>query len=189
MYYALCVGSCIQHPVQRGRRQCSKAPVTHRPSWWASTSYCASAWHGPEDQRARKMAGDGRCVTHWRRLKFQQWWAMGGATATPTRLYMIGGWLGRIESFLGWGWIGNKTWNILNLNKLNKGLLDISEKPSSQYLGFICGQWHAEVWIRIRDISVVLLYYLCSYGESRLPVLWCVRDRCGIIGTDVTSGF
>jgi hypothetical protein len=31
---------------------------------------------------------------------------------------------------------------------------------------------------------VVLLYYLCSYGESRLLVLWCAGGRCDIVNSD-----
>jgi hypothetical protein len=35
---------------------------------------------------------------------------------------------------------------------------------------------------------VVLLYYLCSYGESRLLVLWCAGDRCDMAGNDDDHG-
>jgi hypothetical protein len=31
---------------------------------------------------------------------------------------------------------------------------------------------------------VVPLYYLCSCGESRLLILWCVGDRCDMMGND-----
>jgi hypothetical protein len=31
---------------------------------------------------------------------------------------------------------------------------------------------------------VVLLYYLCSYGESRLLVSWCARGRYDMAGND-----
>jgi hypothetical protein len=31
---------------------------------------------------------------------------------------------------------------------------------------------------------VVLLYYLCSYGESCLLVLWCAGGRCDIVNSD-----
>jgi hypothetical protein len=31
---------------------------------------------------------------------------------------------------------------------------------------------------------VVLLYYLCSYGESCLLVSWCVGGRCDMVGSD-----
>jgi hypothetical protein len=31
---------------------------------------------------------------------------------------------------------------------------------------------------------VVLLYYLCSYGESCLLVSWCASGRCDMVGSD-----
>jgi hypothetical protein len=31
---------------------------------------------------------------------------------------------------------------------------------------------------------VVPLYYLCSCGESRLLILWCVGDKCDMMGND-----
>jgi hypothetical protein len=35
---------------------------------------------------------------------------------------------------------------------------------------------------------MVLLYYLCSYGESRLLVLWCAGHRCDMAGSDEDHG-
>jgi hypothetical protein len=48
--------------------------------------------------------------------------------------------------------------------------------------------WHAEIWIRIWDISVVLCYYLCSCGESRLLILLCVGDKCDMSRSDEDCG-
>jgi hypothetical protein len=48
--------------------------------------------------------------------------------------------------------------------------------------------WHVEAWIWIRDISVVLLYYFCSYGESCLLVSWCVGGRCDMVANDEDHG-
>jgi hypothetical protein len=35
---------------------------------------------------------------------------------------------------------------------------------------------------------VVLLYYLCSYGESRLLVSWCASVRCDMVSNDEDRG-
>jgi hypothetical protein len=35
---------------------------------------------------------------------------------------------------------------------------------------------------------VVLCYYLCSCGESRLLFSWCVGDRCDMTGNDEDHG-
>jgi hypothetical protein len=35
---------------------------------------------------------------------------------------------------------------------------------------------------------VVLLYYLCLYGESCLFVSWCAGDRCDMTGNDKDRG-
>jgi hypothetical protein len=35
---------------------------------------------------------------------------------------------------------------------------------------------------------VVLIFYLCSCGESRLLVSWCVRDKCDMTGSDEDLG-
>jgi hypothetical protein len=48
--------------------------------------------------------------------------------------------------------------------------------------------WHVVVWIRIWDISVVLLYYLCSCGELRLLISWCVGDRYDMADSDEDLG-
>jgi hypothetical protein len=63
------------------------------------------------------------------------------------------------------------------------------EKPSGQFLGLITmSHWLDEVWIRIRYISVVLLHLSCSYGESRLFVLWCAGGSCNMAGSDEDHG-
>jgi hypothetical protein len=35
---------------------------------------------------------------------------------------------------------------------------------------------------------MVLRYYLCSCGESRLLVSWCVGDRCDMVDNDEDYG-
>jgi hypothetical protein len=35
---------------------------------------------------------------------------------------------------------------------------------------------------------MILRYYLCSCGESRLPVSWCVGDTCDMAGSDEDHG-
>jgi hypothetical protein len=35
---------------------------------------------------------------------------------------------------------------------------------------------------------MVLHYYLCSCGESRLLVSWCVGDRCDMVDSDEDHG-
>jgi hypothetical protein len=35
---------------------------------------------------------------------------------------------------------------------------------------------------------MVLLYYLCSYGESRLLVSWCADGRCDMADSDEDRG-
>jgi hypothetical protein len=35
---------------------------------------------------------------------------------------------------------------------------------------------------------MVLLYYLCSYGESRLLVSWCADGRCDMTDSDEDHG-
>jgi hypothetical protein len=35
---------------------------------------------------------------------------------------------------------------------------------------------------------VDLCYYICSCGESRLLVSWCVGDRCGMVSSDEDHG-
>jgi hypothetical protein len=44
--------------------------------------------------------------------------------------------------------------------------------------------WHAEGWIQIRDILIVLPLSFLSCVESCLLVLWCVSGRCDIAGSD-----
>jgi hypothetical protein len=49
---------------------------------------------------------------------------------------------------------------------------------------YVMSHWHGEVWIRISDISMVLLYYLCSYGESYLLITLCAGDKCDMEDSD-----
>jgi hypothetical protein len=44
--------------------------------------------------------------------------------------------------------------------------------------------WHVDVWIWIRNIFIVLLYYLCSYEESHFLVSWCAGGRCDMADSD-----
>jgi hypothetical protein len=67
--------------------------------------------------------------------------------------------------------------------------MNIIEKLSGQFLNFIViSHWYVKVWIQIRDIFVVLLYHLCSCGESHLFLLWCVCDRCNMADNDKDLG-
>jgi hypothetical protein len=59
------------------------------------------------------------------------------------------------------------------------------EKLIGQFLDLIVmSHWHVDVWIRIRDIFMVLRYYLCLCAESRLFISWCICDRCDMTGND-----
>jgi hypothetical protein len=48
--------------------------------------------------------------------------------------------------------------------------------------------WLGEVWIRIRDISVILPLFFVSFGESHLLVSWCAGGRCGMACSDEDHG-
>jgi hypothetical protein len=58
----------------------------------------------------------------------------------------------------------------------------------STLVWYVMSHWHAEVLIRIWDISVVLRFYLCSCGKSCLLLSWCVGDRCDMAGSDEDCG-
>jgi hypothetical protein len=73
----------------------------------------------------------------------------------------------------------------LEVNVLIKGEI---MKPSDQYLILIVmSHWHVMVWIRIRDISMVLLLSILC-GESCLFVSCCVGDRCDMTDRDEDLG-
>jgi hypothetical protein len=83
-------------------------------------------------------------------------------------------------------WIWDSKFVFFVVNGLIKG--DI-EKSSGQFICFsVMSHWHVEFWIWIRDIFVVLYFYLYLCGESRLLVSWCVSSRCGMAGSDKDLG-
>jgi hypothetical protein len=58
----------------------------------------------------------------------------------------------------------------------------------SNLVWYVMSHWHAEAWIQVWDIFVVLHYYLCSCGESRLLVSWCVGGRYDMTDSDDDHG-
>jgi hypothetical protein len=93
-------------------------------------------------------------------------------------------WLLALLAMLHMSWLQNSNFVLFVINVLINGEI---EKPSGQYLGLIVmSHWLVMVWIRIRDISVVLPYYSC--GESCLLVSWCVGDKCDVAGSDEDRG-
>jgi hypothetical protein len=61
----------------------------------------------------------------------------------------------------------------------------ICEKPSGQFLRLIVmSHWLGEVWIWIRDITVVLPFISISFEESCLLVSWCAGGRCSMACSD-----
>jgi hypothetical protein len=60
----------------------------------------------------------------------------------------------------------------------------------STLVWYVMSHWHVKVWIRIRDIFVVLRYYLYlgSCGELHLLVSCCVGDRCDMTSSDEDLG-
>jgi hypothetical protein len=63
------------------------------------------------------------------------------------------------------------------------------EKWSGQLLDLIMmSHLLDDVWIRIRDISVVLLLSLFLIGESCLFVSWCAEDKCDMTDSDKDRG-
>jgi hypothetical protein len=48
--------------------------------------------------------------------------------------------------------------------------------------------WHAEVWIRIWDILLVLPLSFILCGESRLLISLCATGRCGIASSNEDHG-
>jgi hypothetical protein len=83
-------------------------------------------------------------------------------------------------------WIWTSNFVLFVINRLIKGEI---KKPSGQFLGLIVmSHWLAEVWIRIRDVSVVLPFILISFGESCLLVSWCAGGRNDMVGNDEDRG-
>jgi hypothetical protein len=95
-----------------------------------------------------------------------------------------------LELFLGfwssscasWGF-GFELQTLCFLLSMNSWRGRLRNQVVSTLVLYVMSHWHVEVWIRIRDISVVLLYYLCSYGESCLLVSWCAGGRCNMAGS------
>jgi hypothetical protein len=64
----------------------------------------------------------------------------------------------------------------------------VRNQVASALVWYVISHWHAMDWIRIQDISVVLLALCCSCGESCLFVSWCAGGRCGMAGSNEDHG-
>jgi hypothetical protein len=90
---------------------------------------------------------------------------------------------------------GQRTPDPLALQKINKTectTIRVQNALRNQVVSTLVGlimmsHWHVMVWIRIWNISVVLLLSILC-GESRLLISWCVSGRCDMAGSDEDLG-